>query len=276
MPGKDNTFTEKRYTDIHSDDLSLLSVVRRENALNHSYASTLNYQHILVYVEKGDTVLYVNHTPHYIHPGMIYVLFREADNYYDASHTLWSIYWIGIDGTETQELFQNLGLSPEAPLLELTNATEVFDCYKRLFDLTYEEGYRAKNSLKVEFYTLLSLLLKNRDLSSKFSRDYVKEVNALIERHYRDSIRVEEIAETLHIDRSHLSRIYRSETGITLKEKIREIQLEEAHRLLAAGYSVKDAAASCGFKDPLYFSKVYSKCYGVPPSHATDKPSIQL
>lgn len=270
MPGKDNLFTEKRYTDIYSNDLYLLSVGRRKEALNHAYNSTSNYQHILVYVEEGDTVLYVNGIPHYIHPGMIYVLFRDAENHYDASHTIWSIHWIGIDGAEVMQLFQTLGLSPEEPVLDLINETEVFESYKRLFDLTYEDGYRAKISLKAEFYTLISLLLNNRDLSGTYTRDYVSEVNALIEHHFRDPIRVEEIADALHVDRCHISRIYRSETGITIKEKIRIVQLAEAQKLLASGYTVKDTSLSCGFRDPLYFSKVYSKHFGTPPSHALD------
>ncbi len=276
MPGKDNMFAEKRYTDMFGSDLSLLSVGRRKGALNHAYSSTSNYQHILVYVEKGDTVLYVNNRPHYIHPGMLYVLFREADNHYDASHTVWSIHWIGIDGTEAIPLFQNLGLSPDSPTLELINAPAVFDCYQRLFALTDEEGYGAKFSLKAEFYSLIGLLLHNRDLSGRYARDYVKEVNALIERHFRDCIRVEEIAQTLHVDRCHLARIYHLETGITVKEKIRETQLKEAKRLLAAGYSVKDTALSCGFRDPLYFSKVYSACFGTPPSQASAAKNTSL
>ncbi len=223
MPGKDNLFTEKRYTDISGSDLSLLSVGRREGSLNHAYSSTSNYQHILVYVEKGDTVLYVNGRPHIINPGMLYVLFRNAENHYDASGTVWSIHWIGIDGTGTSNLFQMLGLSPEEPVLELINAAEVFESYKRLFSLTHEEGYRAKIMLMAEFYDLLSLLLINRDLYATYARDYVGEVNALVEHHFRDPIRVEEIAAALNVDRSHISRIYRSETGITIKEKIRSV-----------------------------------------------------
>ena len=266
MPGKDNLFTEKRYTDISGGDLSLLSVGRRVESLNHAYTSTSNYQHILVYVEKGETVLYVDGRPHGIRPGMLYVLFGNAENHYDASRSVWSIHWIGIDGTGAANLFQMLGLSPREPVLDLINAPEVFESYKRIFSLTDENGYRARILLMAKFYDLLSLLLNNRDLHAADVRDYVSEVDALIEHHYRDPIRVEAIADTLHVDRSHISRIYRNETGFTIKEKIRSVQLAEAQRLLEAGFTVKDTALRCGFHDPLYFSKVYSKRFGMPPS----------
>ncbi len=270
MPGRDNLFTEKRYTDLSNDDLCLLSVGRREGSLNHAYSSTSNYQDILVYVEKGNTVLYVNGLPHDLRPGMLYVLFRDAENHYDASGTVWSIHWIGIDGTKAASLFRMLGLSPDEPVLDLMNAPEVFKSYKRVFSLTDETGYRERFLLTAEFYNLLSLLLNNCDLRVPFTRDYVSEVNTLIERHFRDSIKVEEIADALHVDRSHISRLYRCGTGITIKEKIRSVQLAEAQRLLAAGVPVKDTALRCGFRDPLYFSKVYSKCFGVPPSFMSD------
>jgi AraC-like DNA-binding protein len=268
MPGKDNLFAEKRYTDIVGSDIGLVSVGHREGALNHIYTGSSHYQHILAYVEEGEAVLFVNRRPHRLRPGMLYVLFRDAHNYYDASHTLWTIHWIGLDGSDVMRLFRILGLSPDRPTMELSNAEEICARLKQMFTLTKEEGYSAKFSLKAELYRMLSLLLRNRELSGAVTRNYVSETNDLLERHFRDPIKVEEIADTLHVDRCHLSRIYRRETGITIKEKLREIQFKEAGKLLADGYSVKDTALSCGFRDPLYFSKVYSKRYGVPPSSA--------
>ena len=46
----------------------------------------------------------------------------------------------------------------------------------------------------------------------------------------------------------------------------RRMQLERAIGLLRSGTSVKEAALGAGFSEPAYFSRVFARRFGVPPS----------
>ncbi|GDY14016.1 hypothetical protein LBMAG53_28940 [Planctomycetota bacterium] len=63
-------------------------------------------------------------------------------------------------------------------------------------------------------------------------------------------------------------RNFRRVTGTTPKQYLLQRRLSEARRMLCAGTSVKEAAHRCGFPDPLYFSRMFRRCYGHPPSQA--------
>ena len=65
----------------------------------------------------------------------------------------------------------------------------------------------------------------------------------------------------------HLRRLFTRQLGQTPHEYLTSLRLDKAKLLLAHGQnSVGDVAYRCGFYDQLYFSKVFRKANGVPPS----------
>ncbi|WP_366141506.1 helix-turn-helix transcriptional regulator [uncultured Dubosiella sp.] len=62
------------------------------------------------------------------------------------------------------------------------------------------------------------------------------------------------------MDRSYVSRLFRQETGISLKEYIWKTKEEEACRLLIdISLPIHVVARSVGFEDPLHFTKTFKK-----------------
>jgi AraC-like DNA-binding protein len=77
---------------------------------------------------------------------------------------------------------------------------------------------------------------------------------------------VNRLARNLEVHRSTLSRSFRKETGMRLVDYIRSIRLAEAQRLLrTTHHSVKEISMLCGFRDANYFSRVFSRAFGLPP-----------
>jgi len=60
--------------------------------------------------------------------------------------------------------------------------------------------------------------------------------------------------------------LVRRATGERFSALRRRMQLERAIGLLCSGTSVKEAALGAGFSDPAYFSRVFARRFGVPPS----------
>ena len=93
-----------------------------------------------------------------------------------------------------------------------------------------------------------------------------------IQHHISESVTVEKIADELFLNRSHLSRKFKEETGETLTDFILKEKTEEAKRLLR--YSDKSLTAIgsyLGFSSPSHFSRVFKKYVGSTPGEYREK-----
>ncbi|WP_372516736.1 helix-turn-helix transcriptional regulator [Paenibacillus silviterrae] len=65
----------------------------------------------------------------------------------------------------------------------------------------------------------------------------------------------------------YLGKLFRINTGISFKEYLNQMRINQAEILLSTGgYSVTEVAERCGFHDISYFSNVFKSIKGCPPS----------
>ncbi|MDR2940933.1 MAG: AraC family transcriptional regulator, partial [Clostridiales bacterium] len=94
----------------------------------------------------------------------------------------------------------------------------------------------------------------------------VKKAVAHIRLHYTSDITLESIAAGIPVNPSHLSRIFKKETGEAITEYINKFRVEKAKELLLTSeILVYEAASTVGFKDSTYFSQVFKKYTGMSP-----------
>ncbi|RCX21556.1 two-component system response regulator YesN [Fontibacillus phaseoli] len=87
----------------------------------------------------------------------------------------------------------------------------------------------------------------------------VREVMNFVAANYRNAdLDVREISEHVHMSASHLSYLFKNETGFTLKQYIGDYRLELAKKMiLDEHYKINTIAERCGFASPSYFTKVF-------------------
>lgn len=89
----------------------------------------------------------------------------------------------------------------------------------------------------------------------------------LVRTHAARGLRRGAIARALGVGAQHVNWLFRRELGMTPTEAVNRERCAIAYRLLQErGASVAAAAAAAGFADPFYFSRVFRRIYGVPPS----------
>jgi AraC-like DNA-binding protein len=96
-----------------------------------------------------------------------------------------------------------------------------------------------------------------------------KLVHALnfLEKNYREQITRSSVSDYLGITPEHLNFLFRKHLSTTPMEHLTELRLKRAKQILhSAGRNVAEAAYLSGFNDPLYFSRLFRKRIGVPPS----------
>lgn len=87
-----------------------------------------------------------------------------------------------------------------------------------------------------------------------------------VEENLDSKVLAETLAKELALSLRQLQRIFKDELDTTPTSFITLIKLEKAAEMLKAGKNVTEAAFSTGFNDSSYFSRVFKKYFGVPPS----------
>ena len=102
------------------------------------------------------------------------------------------------------------------------------------------------------------------------SKSFMERVMAVMEKNYMDSeFDVSQFCEQMGMSRSLLAKRLNEETGQSTAQFIRNYRLDIARQLLKDGSTnrnIAEIAFSVGFNDPKYFTRCFSKLYGVSPS----------
>lgn len=88
-----------------------------------------------------------------------------------------------------------------------------------------------------------------------------------IQRHYYlPDLGLEMLARAVGSNKSHVSRQFKLDTGLTVTEHLNQVRVDAAKRLLLAGLKVAVVAEYVGFSDAYYFSRVFTRLCGCAPS----------
>lgn len=92
-------------------------------------------------------------------------------------------------------------------------------------------------------------------------------VQDFIFRHYAEAIPLEKLAALVRLNPRYFGNWFSEKTGMTVKEYVNRIRIRKATDLLATGgFNVAEAAYKTGFSDVFYFSKIFKRIAGHPPS----------
>jgi len=97
--------------------------------------------------------------------------------------------------------------------------------------------------------------------------DLVNSIISYINENYASNISLEKISKNMYLSPVYISRIFKEETGDSPINYLINVRLNKAHELLSEGrLSISAIAKTIGYQDAYYFSKLYKKHFGCPPS----------
>ena len=121
----------------------------------------------------------------------------------------------------------------------------------------------------------LSEILKKEflvnDTSSK--NKHIKEIQNYIEQNFTHNLNIDDIAEHMFLNKSYISRLFKSETGLTISVYINMRRVMMAKNLLLAGENAMDIFYKCGFSDYTTFYRVFKKYTDMSPEQFKKKHS---
>ena len=158
----------------------------------------------------------------------------------------------------------------EQPLSSITKDKRSAELFTDIIELRSVSTPLKIEQLRCLLFMLLFRLttLQQQPLSPKsmFLTPEIEKALHYLSRHYREDLRIDNIAEEVGFSSGYLCRKFKRITGQTISEFWTALRCDLARRQLMDGRSVSYAARRSGFSSLNYFSRVYKKFYGISPS----------
>lgn len=99
------------------------------------------------------------------------------------------------------------------------------------------------------------------------ANQYVRRAVEFIQRNYCNPIRVTDVADYVCVNRSYLYTLFQKSLGMSPQQFLAAYRLTKAAEMLMVPHlPVESIALSCGYQDPLVFSKAFRQMKGVSPT----------
>lgn len=95
---------------------------------------------------------------------------------------------------------------------------------------------------------------------------HVRKALQYISANYTQKLTLAMVAQEVELSPNHFSAVFSTVMGMGFREYLCQVRIEESKRLLlSTDYSLAEIAASLGFPDQSYFSKVFKRIVGISP-----------
>ena len=120
----------------------------------------------------------------------------------------------------------------------------------------------------------LALVIRDRGAASAGAaaraaadrREQIRPVLAYVDRHCRESITLDDVAEVVHVSPSRVRHVFKDVTGVGFKEYVTNVRVAEAKRLLlGTDLSVADVARAVSYSNLNQFYRVFYRSCAMSP-----------
>lgn len=196
----------------------------------------------------------------------------EPFNYYPNVKDPWSYYYIDFYADNIEGVFKAMGCTKENFYGNIKSLNKVSSICQELvesFDVSTGQSLHCIGM----FLVLLSLLMNDyRDgfkSAEKSKQQKAKQFQAIlmyINNNYRLDLKMSDIASSVGLSESYITAIFAEEIQMAPMRYLNNYRIAVACGLLKdSNMSISDIAIAVGFKDRLYFSRLFSKIKGVSP-----------
>jgi AraC family transcriptional regulator, arabinose operon regulatory protein len=259
--------TDKSKLNVKS--LTMITVGHLPNRKLFRHKAIFNH-YALVYIAGGSGTYRVNGgEKQKVGKGSFFLFFPGASfDYGPARDETWDEFYFTIEGSRIEEWLDTWLTDTDQVRQASTD-----DAQQRKIDRIFmlmessDPGNLDRAALLLESL-LYELVLNSQPRLRAPDADPMAKLLDDISVSIHQPFEADRVCERHHISLSTLRRMIHKSTGYSLHEYVHRLKISEAkNMLLNTHQSVKETAASLGFRDVFYFSRLFKKYVGVSPHH---------
>lgn len=242
----------------------------------HKWGPGVRDIYALHYIVSGKGILETRNATYTLKAGDSFIIFPQTEVFYYPDHQdPWEYVWTEFKGEEASLLLSMTELNLQHPIVTdaPVNMEPLFHISQNMASKPYEH-IRTEAKLRL----LLSYYMEHYPKETVVEPiPYVRIAKETIHNNYwKASLTVSDIVSIVKIERSYLFRLFKEEMGMSVLSYLTAYRVERACELLkTTQLSIKTIAFSVGYKDQMYFAKVFKKATSYTPTeymmlHATE------
>ncbi|ATH58991.1 MULTISPECIES: AraC family transcriptional regulator [Staphylococcus] len=237
---------------------------------NVGYKYSVIKEFVLHIVTHGEGVFIYNGKKHALKEGDMFLLEKGMDVEYRPSFSNpWTYYWIGLSGKQILDYLQRCHIVDKHVIMN-QETSEISHTIQKICNLSKSIDTNNSNDILIMqyLYDLAYKLQKqfpkifsvNVDIINEDIQNAVTYINA----NYQNNIMIVDVADYVNVTRSHLFRLFKKNLNCSPKAYLTYIRMYHASQLLIhSNILINEIARQVGYKDPLLFSKSFTKHFKI-------------
>ena len=237
----------------------------------HSFGPAVKPHYLIHYIISGRGKFSMHGKEYPLKEGYGFLICPEEAAFYQADEQEpWTYVWVGFDGTLAAEYLKNIGLSRQNPVFRSDQSERL---YQSVLDMMEHDTYSISDELRRngQLGIFLSIIAESAEVAGQSEEDkanhYVRKAVEFVQNNYCNPIKVTDIARYVCINRSYLYTLFQNSMQMSPQKFLTMFRLTKATELLQlTSLTVESIALSCGYSDPLVFTKAFHQFRKVSPS----------
>lgn len=237
----------------------------------HSFGPAMKPHYLIHYVLSGKGIFKLEGKEYPLEAGYGFVIEPGQLSFYQADEKEpWTYIWVGFLGTRAKEYVNNMGTTVRHPVFRSENSDELYEIVRDMMD---HNTFGVTNELRRNglLQIFLSVVAQSAPVEEQNGNDkanqYVRRAVEFIQRNYCNPVKVTDVAEYVCINRSYLYTLFEKSLGMSPQQFLTTYRLTKAaEMLMIPDLPVESIALSCGYQDPLTFTKAFRQMKGLSPS----------
>ncbi len=242
----------------------------RKNGIDRYMVDNLNtdahlHEHIeMGYIISGSSELYIEDKRFFLNSGDAFIIFPNMIHRYESSNNLCS--YLIILNTEFMPEFGKTFLNkvPISPVIsgKTPHIRRLLDIF---FDITTPLPFESMRGI---ILAVTGIMLENTEMENRdrYNISTLKNILLFCESHYTEPITIGDVADNLHISRSHVSHIFKNKLNTSFGKYINEKRINLACDILKnTQTTVTETALDSGFSSLRTFNRIFAEKMGCTP-----------
>lgn len=223
------------------------------------------------YISKGVGYCEIDGTVYPIPEGSLVLYYPKVRQHYsfkkkDAAVMMWSHF----SGTACDMLKKYI--SSPAIVIEIQDRKQFEAAFEKMIISYYKKDVFSDSICEGYMTVLLSLIaqssIRSTTKSSKISNENLEKVLSYMHLNFNKPINIKEYAKICCVGEDHFIRVFKAYTGLPPYNYQLKIRITRAIAMLEnTPITISECAEAVGFSDTAYFSKIFKKFTGHPPSY---------
>ncbi|GFI15016.1 arabinose operon regulatory protein [Lachnospiraceae bacterium] len=237
----------------------------------HSFGPAIKPHYVIHFILSGKGKFTIGGKEYYLERGCGFLIPPNELVFYQADgEDPWTYVWVGFYGGMTEEVIKTMGLSLADPVFKSGREKEL---YQSVMDMIEHNTFGVANELRRDgqLHLFLSLIAESAHIEEKGEEDkvdnYVRRAVDFILSNYCNPIKITDVADYVCINRSYLYTLFKNAMGMSPQQFLSTFRITRAAELLEmTSLPVESIALSCGYSDPLVFTKSFKQMRHMSPS----------